>query len=219
MEPVVKRSQTRSQVAIVTGGGRGLGRAMVLGLAQAGIHVVATAARERSEIEAVAEEVRQSCGESRVHPLAADVTQDEDCGEVVDATVKQFGRLDILVNNAGRGMKYVSNEFLTEPTRFWEVAPVTWRMVIDTDVQMPELDGREATEAIRKLEMGRSRTPIIALTAHAMVSDRERCIAAGMDSFVSKPIQIAELLQTIAQVCGKVLPPEDTEIMENLIPG
>jgi CheY-like chemotaxis protein len=87
------------------------------------------------------------------------------------------------------------------------------------DVQMPELDGRDATEAIRKLEMGRSRTPIIALTAHAMVSDRERCIAAGMDGFVSKPIQIAELLQTIAQVCGKILPPEDTEIMENLIPG
>jgi NAD(P)-dependent dehydrogenase (short-subunit alcohol dehydrogenase family) len=58
-----------NHVAIVTGGGRGLGRAMVLGLAQAGIHVVATAARERTEIEAVAEEVRQSRGESRVLPL------------------------------------------------------------------------------------------------------------------------------------------------------
>jgi NAD(P)-dependent dehydrogenase (short-subunit alcohol dehydrogenase family) len=61
MEPDVKASQVPSHVAIVTGGGRGLGRAMVLGLAQAGIHVVATAARERTEIEAVAEEVRQSC--------------------------------------------------------------------------------------------------------------------------------------------------------------
>src|SRR3984893_5942226 len=64
MEPDVKTRQTLSHVAIVTGGGRGLGRAMVLGLAEAGIHVVATAARERAEIEAVAEEVRQSCGES-----------------------------------------------------------------------------------------------------------------------------------------------------------
>jgi NAD(P)-dependent dehydrogenase (short-subunit alcohol dehydrogenase family) len=62
MEPYVKTSQILSHVAIVTGGGRGLGRAMVLGLAQAGIHVVATAARERTEIEAVAEEVWRSGG-------------------------------------------------------------------------------------------------------------------------------------------------------------
>lgn|ERR1022692_2258601 len=95
MEPDVKTSQTLSHVAIVTGGGRGLGRAMVLlGLAQAGIHVVATAARERTEIEAVAEEVRQNCGESRVLPLVADVTQEDDCAEVVDAAVRRFGRLE-----------------------------------------------------------------------------------------------------------------------------
>ena len=117
MQPDVKTSQILSYVAIVTGGGRGLGRAMVLGLTQAGIHVVATAARERTEIEAVAEEVRQSCGESRVLPLLADVTHDDGCARVVDVALERFGRLDILVNNAGRGMKYVSNEFLTEPTR------------------------------------------------------------------------------------------------------
>src|SRR5260370_3965949 len=134
MEPDVKTSQIPSHVAIVTGGGRGLGRAMVLGLAQAGIHVVATAARERTEVEAVAEEVRQSCGESRVLPLVADVTQEDDCAEVVNAAIKRFGRLDILVNNAGRGMKYVSNEFLTEPTRFWEVAPETCPLRVATNV-------------------------------------------------------------------------------------
>lgn len=52
------------------------------------------------------------CGESRVLPLVADVTQGDDCARVVDAAVRQFGRLDILVNTAGRGMKYVSNEFM-----------------------------------------------------------------------------------------------------------
>jgi NAD(P)-dependent dehydrogenase (short-subunit alcohol dehydrogenase family) len=147
--------ETPSHVAIVTGGGRGLGRAMVLGLARAGIRVVATAARERIEIEAVAEEVRQSCGESRVFPLLANVTQEEDCAQAVDAAVKRFGRLDILVNNAGRGMKYVSEEFLTEPTRFWEVAPETWRLVIDTNVNGPFMMARHAVPVMLRAGWGR----------------------------------------------------------------
>ena len=155
MEPDVKTRQIPSHVGIVTGGGRGLGRAMILGLAQAGIHVVATAARERIEIEAVAEEVRQSCGESRVLPIVADVTQEDDCARVVDAAVKRFGRLDILVNNAGRGMKYVSNEFLTEPTRFWEVAPETWRLMIDTNVNGPFMMARHAVPVMLKAGWGR----------------------------------------------------------------
>lgn len=155
MEPDVKTSQNPSRVAVVTGGGRGLGRAMVQGLAQAGIHVVATAARERTEIEAVAEEVRQGCGEPRVLPLVADVTQEDDCAAVVDAAVKRFGRLDILVNNAGRGMKYVSNEFLTEPTRFWEVAPETWRLVIDTNVNGPFMMARHAVPVMLEAGWGR----------------------------------------------------------------
>ena len=155
METDVKKSQTPGQVAIVTGGGRGLGRAMVRGLAQAGIRVVATAARELSEVDAVAEEVRQSCGESRVLPLVADVTQEDDCAMVVDAALKRFGRLDILVNNAARGMKYVSNDFLTEPTRFWEVAPETWRLVIDTNVNGPFMMARHAVPVMLKAGWGR----------------------------------------------------------------
>lgn len=128
---------------------------MVLGLAHAGIDVVVTAARERTEIEAVVEEVRQRDGESRVLPVVADVTRDEDCAMVVDAAVERFGRLDILVNNAARGMKYVSNEFLTEPTRFWEVAPDTWRLVVDTNVTGPFLMARHAVPVMLKAGWGR----------------------------------------------------------------
>jgi signal transduction histidine kinase/DNA-binding response OmpR family regulator len=66
------------------------------------------------------------------------------------------------------------------------------------DVQMPNMNGLEATAAIRKLEQSSDRhTPILALTAHAMDGDRERCIEAGMDDYLSKPIHAKDLLAKI----------------------
>ena len=87
-------TQLKGRVAIVTVG-RGLGRAMVLGFAQAGACVVATAAREHGELEAVAREAQQSCGETRVLPELADVTQEDDCSQIVQTAIRHFGRLDI----------------------------------------------------------------------------------------------------------------------------
>jgi signal transduction histidine kinase/CheY-like chemotaxis protein len=69
------------------------------------------------------------------------------------------------------------------------------------DVQMPEMDGFEATARIRRAEgEGGRRTPIIALTAHAMKGDRERCLEAGMDGYVTKPLRAAELFEAISRV-------------------
>ncbi len=76
--------------------------------------------------------------------------------------------------------------------------------VVLMDVQMPEMDGVEATAAIRALEAGRPRRlPIIAMTAHAMKGDRSRFLDAGMDGYIAKPVQSQELVSVIEQTVPK----------------
>jgi two-component system sensor histidine kinase/response regulator len=75
------------------------------------------------------------------------------------------------------------------------------------DVQMPEMDGLEATALIRENEKGKARhIPIIAMTAHAMVGDRERCIQAGMDGYIAKPVAASALLDLVAEYGVKPSP-------------
>jgi CheY-like chemotaxis protein len=64
------------------------------------------------------------------------------------------------------------------------------------DLQMPDMDGLEATAVIRRHEKG-GRTPIVALTAHTMKGDRERCLAAGMDNYINKPIDAVTFLEIV----------------------
>ncbi|MFZ5832227.1 MAG: response regulator, partial [Planctomycetota bacterium] len=66
------------------------------------------------------------------------------------------------------------------------------------DVQMPEMDGLEATRAIRAMERQRGgHVPIVAMTAHALQGDRERCLEAGMDAYISKPLHAAQFFETV----------------------
>jgi signal transduction histidine kinase/CheY-like chemotaxis protein len=92
----------------------------------------------------------------------------------------------------------------------WERAP--WDVIL-MDVQMPVMDGPTATRAIRRreVELGRARTPIVALTANAMAHQVEEYLAAGMDGFVAKPIEVRQLLAALQKATER---PAETSLRE-----
>jgi NAD(P)-dependent dehydrogenase (short-subunit alcohol dehydrogenase family) len=87
------------KVAIVTGGGKGIGRAIALGLSSAGAKVVITS-RTQKELESVAEEIRKAGGEAIA--VVTDITDSEQLQRLVDVTLREFAQIDILVNNAAK---------------------------------------------------------------------------------------------------------------------
>jgi two-component system, sensor histidine kinase and response regulator len=93
--------------------------------------------------------------------------------------------------------------------------------VVFMDCQMPEMDGYEATRRIRQLEDGGTRVPIVAMTAHAMQGDRDHCLKAGMDDYISKPVMPQAMYETLLRWVGAppdVAPPpaNDSDATDNL---
>ena len=88
--------------------------------------------------------------------------------------------------------------------------------VVLMDVQMPEMGGLEATAAVRQREkLTGGHIPIVAITAHAMLEDRKRCLEAGMDGYISKPFQSQELFETIESLARpRTLPLRESPIDE-----
>lgn len=105
LESLAKRFRMDGKVAIVTGGSRGIGRAIALGLAEAGADVVLTS-RKLPDLESVANEV-ESLGRKAL-PVAANIRHIEEHEGVVRAALDRFGHIDVLVNNAGTNVSYTS---------------------------------------------------------------------------------------------------------------
>jgi signal transduction histidine kinase/ActR/RegA family two-component response regulator len=125
-----------------------------------------------------------------VRPMAILVAEDNPVNQkVIKVMLERMGHRVVLAANG--------NEVIAQ-----------WRAdlfdVIFMDVQMPELDGLGATRAIRIAEAaaGNTHVPIIAMTAHAMETDRERCYASGMDGYVSKPIARPAVMEALSQAAA-----------------
>ena len=113
-----------TKVAIVTGGGRGLGRAMVLGLLEHGVTVVAVD-RDREPLDELTKSVPNAAG--RLLTVAEDLTAASADQRVEQAAIAAFGRIDILVNNAGMGQSVIWPNHWRDPLRFWNIEPDQWR--------------------------------------------------------------------------------------------
>ena len=142
----------RERVAIVTGGGRGIGGSIALGYARAGADVVISAARHRAEADAVVAEGATLPG--GIEAIRADVTVQRDVERLVERALSLRGRIDVLVNNAARGMRFVNEQFMTEPRPFWEADPAAWRTVMETNTTGVFLMSRAALPSMLAAERG-----------------------------------------------------------------
>jgi NAD(P)-dependent dehydrogenase (short-subunit alcohol dehydrogenase family) len=136
------------RVAIVTGGLRGLGRGMTLGLAANGVRVLA--------VGHLPEDVAAMQGVPNVRPMVADLRRPKACDDVVAEALSAFGRLDILVNNAGLTFTYIDpDRFVKGPRKFWEISDEVIQNVMDTNYVAADQMGRRVAPMLVRQGWGR----------------------------------------------------------------
>jgi 3-oxoacyl-[acyl-carrier protein] reductase len=137
-----------ARVAIVTGGLRGLGRGMTLGLAATGVKVLA--------VGHLPEDVAAMEGTPNVRPMVADIRSPAACDAVVAEALSAFGRIDILVNNAGLTFTYIDpDRFTNGPKKFWEISDEIIQNVMDTNYVAADQMGRRVAPLLVKQGWGR----------------------------------------------------------------
>lgn len=138
------------KIAIVTGAGSGLGRAMALGLADCGAKI-AGGDIDSDGLDATA----AAAPAGSVLPVVIDIRQEADCNRAVQAAISEFGGLHLLVNCAGLGMSSLRRDYATNRLNFWDADPDAWQRLMDVNVRGSFLMGRAAAPHLMAQGWGR----------------------------------------------------------------
>ncbi len=205
----------RGKVVIITGGGRGLGRAMALGLVQEGAKVAITASREGAELAQTAEDCRRIGGPDCVITVQADVGVDADCERVMAETHRKFGHIHVLVNNAGRGMSYVHNDFTKARPHFWDIPSDTWRMMMNTNINGIFLMTKAAVPYLLKEGWGR----VVNVSTSLITMQRKGYLPYGTSKWAAEgqTVIMAQDLEGTGGTVNALLPGGATNT--KMIPG
>jgi NAD(P)-dependent dehydrogenase (short-subunit alcohol dehydrogenase family) len=186
---------TQRQTAIVTGAASGMGRAMALGLSEAGFDVVAVD-RDGAALGTLPAPIK---------PVTADLAQSESFDTIVAAALSAFGRIDVLINNAGIGQAGIRADQRRNPIRFWEVTPEQWNRFLTVNATAPILMSRAVLPHMLKANRGR----IITVTTSLGTMVREGYLLYGC----SKAAAEASMAVLAADLAG-------TAVTANvLVPG
>ena len=143
-----------ARVAVITGAASGIGRAMALGLAEAGIDVAAID-REPGWLD----ELQAAAGEKRaagaIHPIRADLGDPSAFDTIVASVLARCGHIDILVNNAGIGQGSIRADQRHDPIRFWEITPEQWSRFVAVNATAPLMMARAVAPHMLKAGHGR----------------------------------------------------------------
>lgn len=175
----------KDKIAIVTGSGQGLGRAIALVLAEEGA-TIALVGRTPAKLEAVAAEIAAAGGKAVTVP--ADLTEEDQVQGMVDQVLGQFGRIDILVNNAGGYPKEMYDISKRSPLKIWEWKPEQWDQIIRTNLRIPFLCMNKVTPVMKEQGFG----DIVS------VSSRMGRIASEMGAYAVAKGGIVTLTKTVA---------------------
>lgn len=155
------------KVAVVSGGSRGIGLQFARTLLREGHKVAITAMRDRAALAKTAEVLSAEFGNGRVIGIVGDASSSDDADKVANEALTAFGSVDILINNAGRGPRDISENFATEPVKFWQIPDAAWEGIVSTNINGPFLLAKALVPSM--IESGWGRV-INVSTSHFMMA-------------------------------------------------